>query len=252
VQVQQIPRKDFLEQFWDYRPGEHVNIISPTGAGKSFLTAQLLGQTLAKYPDLDVAWQCPKPNDPAMDAWGQALQLREVDSWPPRYWPWQSHAAGHILWPKHIVDDETRNRAHIAETFRAQMNHAYWHGHSITVADDCYLTGVIYGLNTELDRHWIAGRSNKAGLWTTLQKPSGTVQGAVSSFAYDAPTHMFFGRDSDERNLKRISEISISALDPEEIKSLVRHLPVHRIGDDTVSDMLYVDRRGPYLAQIQA
>ena len=118
----------------------------------------------------------------------------------------------------------------------------------MTVIDDAYLIGVLYGMNQELDRHWIAGRSNNASLFTSLQKPSGTVGGAVSSFAYDSPTHLFFGRDNDERNLQRISEIAISEIDPQQIKDIVRHLPVRRVGNSAVSDMLYLDRRGPYMA----
>ena len=146
--------------------------------------------------------------------------------------------------------DEARNRENLSHQFAEGLNDQYFDGDSTTLIDDAYLIGVRYGLNELLDRHWIAGRSSGASLITCLQKPSGTVSGAVSSFAYDSPTHLLFGRDNDQRNLQRISEISISQLDPREIQEIVKHLPVHRINDSAVSEMLYIDRRGPYLATI--
>jgi hypothetical protein len=200
--------------------------------------------------DVTVASLMPKPSDDTTEQWAASLGLKETATWPPTQHFWQERPAGHVLWPKHIRDDEIRNRAHLTEQFRHGLNDLYWRGNSVTVADDAYLIGVLYGLNPELDRHWIAGRSNRASLFTSLQKPSGTMQGAVSSFAYDSPTHLFFGRDNDERNLRRISEIGLSQLDPDEIKNTVRHLRVHRIGNSAVSEVLYLDRRGPYLAII--
>ncbi len=250
MRVQEIPRAEFLGNYFDYRPGEHVNIIAPTGAGKSHFLYQLTERAMAEYPALRVCSLMPKPSDSTTESWAHNLGLAETPVWPPKRHFWEPEPAGHVLWPRHIKDDEARNRAHIGDQFRHAVNDLYWQGSSLTFADDSYLIGVIYGLNSELDRHWIAGRSNNASLFTSLQKPSGTLQGAVSSFAYDSPTHMFFGRDNDERNLRRISEIGLSQIDPDQIKSVVRNLRVHRIGNSAVSEMLYLDRRGPYTAII--
>jgi len=191
----------------------------------------------------------PKPMDDTTNYWAHRLGLAETETWPPRR-KLGHQPNGHVFWPKHIRDDEAANKAHLSQQFGRALTDLYWDGNSITFADDAYLIGVIYGLNSELDRHWIAGRSNNASLWTSLQKPSGTTGGAISSFAYDSPTHMFFGRDNDDRNLKRIAEISISQLDPKDIMNLVKRLPVYKHGNSSVSEMLYINRSGPYMCQI--
>lgn len=250
MRVLEIDRQDFLGNYLDIQPGEHLNIVSPTGGGKSYFLHQIIERV--NDDSVRLASFMPKPSDETTVAWSRRLGLKEIDDWPPRKRPWQDEPPGFIVWPKHIRDDEDANRENLARIFRKAINDQYWHGNSLTVVDDTYLVGVLYGLNPELDRHWIAGRSNNASLFTSLQKPSGTTRGAVSSFAYDSPTHLLFGRDNDERNLQRISEIAISQVDPNQIKDIVRHLHVRRIGNSAVSDMLYLDRRGPYMAIVGA
>src|ERR1700722_15106753 len=210
MRVTHLERQDFLDSYLDIRPGAHVNLISPTGGGKSHFAYQMLGKCMQSHPGQRYVSLMPKPSDSTTSRFGEALGLRELDTWPiPPRWPWQSKPPGFVLWPKH-VRDEDQNREHLSGQFSESLNDQYFDGHSTTLIDDAYLIGVMYGLNPLLDRHWVAGRSSGAGLITCLQKPAGPVSGAVSSFAYDSPTHLFFGRDNDERNLKRISEISIS------------------------------------------
>ena len=245
MRLQYFGRQDFIENYWDCLPGDHVNAIGSTGGGKSHLLYQLADKTMTRFPDLKFASLMPKPKDAGVVEWRDRLGLRETDRWPPGRKFWEAKPRGYLLWPKHIKTDEDVNRDHLARIFRACLNSQYWDdSDSISFADDAYLIGVHYRLNSYLDRHWIAGRSNGAGLWTTLQKPSGTREGSVSSFAYNSPTHLLFTKDNDKRNLDRISEISISTLDPEEIKNIVRNLRVERIGNSNVSEMLYVHRSG--------
>jgi hypothetical protein len=249
--VQFIERDEFLDDRLDIRPGEHVNIISPTGGGKSHLAYQCLERTLARYPYLRHCSFCLKGQDSTTAQWGQHLGLKEISDWPPPHrWPWQEIPAGYVLWPNQIRDDETANRAHMAEVCSRALNDQYWSGDSISFVDDSYIAAALLHMSPELDRHWIAGRSSRAGLWTALQKPSGTMQGGVSSFAYDSPTHLFLGRDNDKRNLQRLSEISISQIDPRQIADIVTNLAVRNINDSAVSEMLYLDRRGPYMAVV--
>lgn len=251
MRIQYLERRDWLDNYLDIEPGEHVNVVCPTGSGKSHLLYQVTQKILERYDGLRLASFCPKPRDETTQRWAAHLGLRETPVWPPRKKWWESEPPGHVLWPRHITGDEIRNRAHLGGQFKLAINDLYVNGPSITFADDAYLIGAMYGLNQELDRHWVAGRSMNASLFTTLQKPSGTAHGGgVSSFAYDAPTHLLFGRDNDKRNLDRISEIGLSQIDPDQIRDTVRNLKVHRIGNSAVSEMLYLDRRGPYLAII--
>lgn len=249
MRVTHLERSDFLDNYADIRPGEHVNIIQPTGGGKSWFAHQLMRKMMHDYPGQRYVSMMPKPMDETTSAWAPALGLKEIHEWPPSKRFWEDVPPGYVLWPRHMRD-ESQNKERLHQMFSEGMNDQYFDGHSTTMIDDAYLVGVHLGCNQLLDRHWIAGRSSGAGLITCLQKPSGTVSGAVSSFAYDSPTHLFFGRDNDQRNLQRISEISISQLDPREVMEIVKRLPVHRINDSAVSEMLYIDRRGPYMATI--
>jgi hypothetical protein len=201
-----------------------------------------------RHTGLRYASFLPKPADDTTYRWAKKLNWKVTDIWPPKKpWPWQDKPKGHVLWPPHIQNNEKANREHLSSVFKSAINDLYWQGDSVTVVDDAYIAGVMYGLNPELDRHWTAGRSSEASLFTTLQKPSGTLGGAISSFAYDSPTHLFLGRDNDERNLKRFSEIAVSQINPDDIRQIVKHLRVRRFGNSAVSDMLYLDRRGPYM-----
>lgn len=247
--IQHLSRQEFIEDYFSYYPGEHLNVISPTGAGKSELIGQLSEKVLDYYPHLRYVSFMPKLKDETASKWKERLDLREVQTWPPAKRLFHNDSR-YLLWPKHNVNDEDENRRNLTATFRKGINSQYADGNSLTVVDDAYIIGVLYGMNPELDRHWIAGRSNQAGLWTSLQKPSGTVGGAISSFAYNSPTHLFLGKDTDKRNLDRFSEIGTSTLEPDYIKDLVRNLAVRRIGNSAVSEMLYLDRRGPYLCVV--
>lgn len=250
MRVEYIDREEFLQNRFDYEPGQHLNIISPTGAGKSHLMYQLAEQVIDRYPDLDFCSFMPKPRDATTRKWMSKLNLAETEQWPPKKKLLSADPNGYVFWPKHILNNEAANREHLSAQFRNAINRLYTNGNSIAFADDAFLLGVIYKLNPELTRHWVAGRSMGASLWTTLQKPSGTLEGTIPSFAYDSPTHMLFGKDTDARNLNRISEIAISQFDPSDLKNIISNLRVYNIGGSAVSEMLYLNRSGPYAAII--
>lgn len=245
-----LSRDEFLNEYLDIRPGEHASWIQPTQQGKTFFMYQCLEKAIEQNPVLTTVSLMPKPKDPATVKWAGRLDFKEIPHWPPpKVWPWQTHPAGYVLWPRHIPDNEDLNREHLASEFKKCLHGQYWQGNSITVADDCYLLAVLYGLNPELERHWTAGAGGGASLWATTQKPSGTLGGgAVSSFIYNATTHLFLGKDRDERNVKRFGEIG--GVDPQEIASIVRDLRMYHVDGHSVSEVLYVDKRGPYLCRI--
>lgn len=248
MSILRLPRNEFIEDYWDYNPGEHVSLIQPTQQGKTYLMYQLLDKAMEQQPQLNTVSLMPKPRDPATMEWSQRLGLKEVPSWPPRKWPWQSEPRGYVLWPHHGRDlDPAENRQHVAQHFRKCLHEQYWAGDSITVADDVYIMAVLMQLNPELEEFWTAGGGGGAGLWSANQKPSGTLGGgSVSSFSYNAPTHLFLGHDPDSRNRQRFGEIG--GVDPEMVTHIVMNeLRMHSINGHTVSDQLYISKRGPYL-----
>lgn len=246
-----IPRAEFLANHWDWRPGEHVSFIEPTQQGKTWLLYQLLEKTIARYPELRTVTMCPKPRDPSTSVWAEALRLREIPEWPPpSRLPWQEKPAGYALWPRHLLGvPKAQNRAHLAGILRKCLSEQYAKGDSITVADDVYIAAVMLDLNMDLEEFWTAGGGMNASLWSANQKPSGTVGGgSVSSFSYNAPTHLFLGHDPDERNQKRFSEIG--GVDPKLVASVVRNLKIHQVNGKNVSEKLYIHKGGPYMCTV--
>jgi energy-coupling factor transporter ATP-binding protein EcfA2 len=245
--TQYLTRAEFLDRYFDYRPGEHVSIIEPTGGGKSFLLRQLLGVAGRQHPHLRRVILMPKPRSESTQETARILNYGITPTWPPFRWPWQPERDGHIFWPPHQRGDAEANSKQLADKFRYVYNDLYWSGDSVTVADDMHIHAQL-GLMAELERDWTAGREAGAAVWGANQKPSGTIRAPISTYFYNAPTHLFLGRDSDERNTRRFSEIG--GIDPHEVRGIVRNLRINRIGGHAVSDKLYIDKRGPYMAVI--
>jgi hypothetical protein len=243
----QLPRSEFLEEIFDYRPGEHLSLMYPTQKGKTHLAYQLSDAAMRQNPELDYCSLMPKPNSSATSRWAEALDLRETPDWPPRKKFMQGKPRGHVLWPEHRKDlPADENRAQIADKMRKALHEMYWKGDCICFADDVFVLAVLMGLNPELEEFWTCGGEGGAGLWSANQKPSGTLgSGSVSSFAYNSPVHLFLGRDTDERNVKRFGEIG-GGVDPAEVAYLVRNLRLYPIGKKNISEVLYIDTRGPY------
>lgn len=245
-----LTRDDFFGEYFDVRPGEHLSLIYPTRRGKSHLAYQCLDAAMRQHTGLSAVSLMPKPRDPATTRWASALNLKETPTWPPSKRWWQEKPRGYVLWPRHRPDlPAEANREQIAGHLRKCLREQYWRGDSITFADDVHNLAVLLGLNPELEEFWTAGGSSGAGLWSANQKPSGTLNsGSVSSFSYNAPTHLFLGRDTDARNVRRFGEIG--GVDPREVEGIVRGLALHSIDGNTISEVLYVDKRGPYLCTL--
>lgn len=247
----ELDRSEWLDGYFDYNPGEHVVIIEPTGGGKTTLAYQMLSVVMQRHPELSVVSFMPKPSDPSTAQWAKALNLRETPTWPPRRKLFDSKPAGHVLWPKHRMDlDPAGRREEVGKVLRTGLDAQYKRGSSVSLVDDAHSAATYMKLNDYIEEQLVNGRAGGAAIWLPLQKPSGTINaGGITSYAYSSPTHLLFGKDTDERNLKRLSEIG-GGIDPRRIEAIVRDLRLYRIGTHTVSQKLYVDKRGPYMALI--
>ena len=248
MRLARFERPDFLDNYWDWNPGEHVFFSEPTQQGKSFFANQLIQRTLPENPGIRFCSFMPKPRDPATSEWAPKIGLKVIDHWPPPKTWFGEKPAGHVLWPKHLKDAPPKeNREHLAAIMRMALRDLYWGGNSIAFLDDAHIAAVLCGLNPELEEHLTAGGGMGAAAWIANQKPSGSVAtGSLTSFAYSAPTHLFLGHDPDERNLRRLAEIG--GVNPDEIAGIVRSLPVHRImtpgGPKNISEKLYIHKLG--------
>lgn len=252
--VAKFDRQQFLEERFDYQPGEHASLIEPTQGGKTHIVYQMLDRAIDQNPDLRPVSFMPKPRDRATDEWAERLNLEVVDSWPPRKRLFKAAPRGYVLWPRHLKGQPPEvNRAHLSGIFRKCLTDQYEHGDSISVVDDIYVIAVLMDLNMDCEQFWVAGSSSGAGLWSTLQKPSGTRGGgSVSTFVYNAPMHLMLGHDPVEQNRKRFADIG--GVDPRLVSGVVENLPRHAIrtpdGVKNISEKLYIHKGGPYLGII--
>ncbi len=247
----ELDRAEWLDSYWDYQPGEHVVIIEPTGGGKTFLAYQMLGEVMRRYPHLSAVSLMPKPADPSTVQWARALNLRETPVWPPQRKLFQGKPAGYVLWPPHRMDlPPAERREEVGKVLRAGLDGQYKAGNAVTLVDDAHSAATYMKLNDYIEETLVNGRAGGAAGWLALQKPSGTVNaGGITTYAYSSPTHYLFGKDTEERNLKRLSEMG-GGIDSRRVEEIVRNLRLYRIGNHTVSQKLYVDKRGPYMALI--
>jgi hypothetical protein len=242
-----LPRSVFLEEYFEYFPGQHLAQIEPTGGGKTRLKYQLLRRAMELNPYLRVKVTIPKRVVIEADAWNRALGLKETPAWPPaprRFW--EQEPRGYAVWPKHLLGTAAedpdmvlaRNRAHIAGVMKAAALDSYQDGNVIHDADDIYVQAVVLGLNEFFSEILTNGREAGCGLWGANQKPSGTRDGSVTSFFYNSPSHLFLGADPDERNRARFGEIG--GVDPRYVSAVVQGLEVHKFGRNAISDKLYI------------
>jgi hypothetical protein len=235
--------------YFNYHAGEHAAWIYPTQKGKSHLMWQALGAAMRQNPDLSAVTLMPKAKSPSTSRWAASMDFRETPSWPPRRKLFQSRPAGYVVWPPHRQDlTAADDRAQVASVLREALHARLWEGNGITIADDLHILALM-GLSAECEEIWTTGGEGGAGLWGANQKPSGTKTGSVSSFFYNCSSHLFLGKDTDHANVQRFSEIG-GGINPVEIARIVRNLKLYRIGDKTISQVLYIDMRGPYKALI--
>ena len=243
MRVARFTREEFLSTYWDYRPGEHVSLITPTQNGKTTMIWQLLAHTDTSWCRIPPVMLVAKPQDPIVARGLQDAQYREIRTWPPRRPPWRDEPDGYGLWPRHLKGAAPAdNNAHLAAAFRPALRDLFWRGNSITLADELYHLCAVLDLQEEMTRHWTQGAGMGSGLWSATQKPSGTQQGTIPSFIYSSPTHTFLGRDPDERNRKRFGEIG--GVSPRDVEKTVLGLGKF--------EWLYIHRDGPTMCIVGA
>jgi len=226
AEVTRFERDEFLREVWDYRPGEHVTVLAPSGGGKTYLSFQLLQHAATEH--LPAVVMVMKPRDSTVQKWGQQLELHTVRDWPPPVTRkvWKEKPRGWLVWPRHTFDpaiDDARQRW----VFRKAILDSYRNGHRILFADETYSLEEELELSTELRTVWTKGRSMECGLFAASQRPA-----YISKWAYQAH-HIFLGFDGDEDTQRRFSEIG-GSVNPAHVRWAVSQLGEH--------EFLYINR----------
>lgn len=217
--VHRFGHREFLDEVFDYKPGEHVTILAPSGGGKTHVSYELLEVTAR--PDLQAIVFVMKPRDETVDKFTKRTGFRVVRQWPPpvRNRVFASKPPGWALWPKTSFDpdvDESRQFA----IFKKAIQDSYRKGNRILFADETY------SLENELPHggltKWLRtvhtkGRSMKCGIWSASQRAA-----YINRWAYQAH-HLFLGHDPDDDAQKRLSEIG-AAVDKALVREVVAEL----------------------------
>lgn len=219
-----VPWAAFLAGF-DWRQGEHVSVIGPTGSGKSVLARAIAPRR--SY----VCVLATKPEDSTLTGYrrdGYAIARR----WPPplpRRVALRSNGAPDswrvLLWPRfRQPSDVARQRVVFGDALDAMFVERRW----TIIADEVRYLCANLGLQRAIELVWLQGRSLGLSLVAGTQRPAW-----VPLEMYSQADHLFFWRDNDERNLRTIG--GLGGMSAKAIREKVATLAKH--------DALYVNTR---------
>lgn len=211
-----VPWDDFMTYVFDWKQNQHVGAVGPTEQGKTNLIYHLL--TLRSY----VTYLAIKPRDETLDKFAVKGGYVRIEDWPPlvrsglRKRPaTPQEMPKRLLWPDaQALDSEERQMT----VFRKALADIYADGGWCTVFDDYWYLAHILKFEKDTKKMLMNARSNYIPMVICAQRPSGNRLVEL----FDQTTHLFFFRDNDESNLKRISGVGYLASEP--IREMVARL----------------------------
>lgn len=223
----EVPHVDwdtFIRDHFRWRQGEHLAAIGPTNSGKTTLILALL--PYRRY----VVFIATKPKDATLDGLRkEGFQVyKKWDPIAPEVSPKR------ILWPE-IKDlgQVVNQRRVILDALKRIYVEGYW----CVVVDELWY--VINQLKLDLTIRTYLQQARSLGITLVMgtQRPA-----FVPLEVYDQSTHLFFWRDNDERNLKRLS--GIGWLSARLIMRTIAHLEPHEV--------LYINTRTGLMVRTKA
>jgi hypothetical protein len=220
LELRELPPQDMApdldwDDFWSeiiaspehgWKQNQHVGLVGPTEQGKTNLAYHLL--ELRDY----VTYFAIKTQDETLDAFAAAGGYVRLTDWPPKRGlivkreVKPAEMPRRLLWPDATeLDSEAEQR----RVFGAALRDIYARGGWCTVFDDYWYLASILGFEKDTKKFLMNARSNYSPMIICTQRPAG--HRLVEMF--DQTTHLFFFRDNDEPNLKRIGGVGYLSSD---------------------------------------
>lgn len=203
--IERVEWDDFLENHYVWKQGQHVTLIGPTGQGKTTLAKAILKQR--NY----VLSLVTKRKDPLISEF-KAEGYRVVKEWG--YLPYESHPK--VLLHPPYLRSEPREAEQLRQ-FRHALDRVFDEGSWTVYLDEAPYVIDELGLIKKVKRLWQEGRSSKITIIAGAQRPR-----FLPLAAYSQATHLFFWRNQDESDSKRLG--GLGGLDRKRIERVVAQL----------------------------
>lgn len=235
-----FPRKEFVNERFSYKAGQHIVFAGPSQNGKTTLAFDLL--EVSATPQLPAYVVVSKPEDKVSATRGKELGYRRVSEWPPQTTVKEmidGKPSGYLIWPK--FGDMATDVPNAARVTRDVIGATYANGarkkKGILVLDDTYLKSRVLGLDREMTTlHAMAGAMG-IGAWTFVQKVTGA--GETTLIAYSSAEHLFLFNEPNKAYREKFGEIG--GVDPKKVEAAVMSLDKERF------QCLYIRRTGRHL-----
>jgi len=205
--VEYITYDEFLARMKrDWKTGEHIGVIGPTGAGKSWIVRDLL---LMRRYSVVVA---TKVKDKTLAKYEAEDGFEFYEAWPPYY---QDHRI--LLWRK---PKELGNFAAQQLLVYTCMNDIFKVGGWTVSFDDLYYITNTLKLKGAVQMFYTQVRSQNVSIIGNMQRPRWVILEAVSQASY-----LIVFKTRDKQDLARIAEGV--GLDPKELDVANKELQEH-------------------------
>lgn len=185
----------FLDDFrGEWKPGQHIAVIAPTGQGKSTVLVTLLERCRNFVLAFD-----PKGGDETLAKTGYP----RLTQWPPPSRDYDRMAKREPV--KYLVGPKTLKRSDRPRLIAAQERalEGAWNDGGWTVAiDELQISADKMGQKDSIDELLIAARTRKVSVVTLFQRPAN-----VPRSAYEMASWIFLGLTLDVDTINRLSEI---------------------------------------------